>query len=111
MTDWRGEVGIQPWLEELAAKKCEPTLASIAARIAQKRGITVEDIRGKSRVRPTVHHRHEFFYHAMLETTQSSTAIGRWAGGSDHTTCLFGSCAHARRHGLPKPRVGNFNKG
>ena len=109
MTDWRGEVGIQPWLEELAAKS--RWVQDIAEQVAKQYGVTVADIKGDSRARTHSFPRQEFFYLAMVETRLASTAIGRWCGRRDHATVLAGAIAHARRHGLPKARTGNFNKG
>ena len=109
MTDWRGEVGIQPWLEALAGR--DPWIHDIAVEVAQKHGISLCELKGPRRDRTYSIPRQEFFYRALAETKLASTVIGRWCGKRDHATCFAGGVAHARRHDLPKARTGNFNKG
>jgi hypothetical protein len=68
--------------------------------VAAKHGLTVHDLRGLSRVRPTVIARQEVMWRGTEELGMSYLEVGRRLGGRDHTTVRHGSGAHAKRNGL-----------
>lgn len=73
------------------------SLKEIAARVAQTHAVSVADIRGRSRVRAVVNARHHFMSEALATRCHSSSQIGRWCDGRDHTSVLHARQAHAKR--------------
>ena len=69
--------------------------ADIAREVAEKYGLTVADLKGRSVVRFISRARHEAFWRC-LEAGHSSGAIGRWFN-RDHTSVLSGVRAHKER--------------
>lgn len=63
-------------------------LSVIAAEVASKHGVTVDDIKGPRRVKNIMAARVEFYIRAVNETSKSYPQIGRFCGGRDHTTIL-----------------------
>ena len=106
MTDWRGEVGIQPWLEALSGESLCQTLRmrEIAEQICETYGLTLAELRGPSPLRIYAFPRFEFYYRAMQETHHSTVAIGRWCGGRDHTSVLHGCDRYALMNNLAPAR-------
>lgn len=74
-----------------------PSMAQIAREVAEKHGITVDDLKGKSLLKRIYLARHEAMARMRDETDNSSTSIGRFLGGRDHTTVLAGVKAHKAR--------------
>lgn len=74
-----------------------PTPRQIMRRVAQLRGITVDDIIGESRKRPIAHARQETMWELRQRTRLSLPHIGLMLGGRDHTTVLHGVRAHEAR--------------
>lgn len=73
------------------------TMASIAQRVAEKHGLTVEQLKSVSRAARIVQPRQEAM-HEMVQTGKWSTPrIGMFFGGMDHTTVLWACKAHQRR--------------
>lgn len=70
-------------------------MARIAADIALRDGITVDDIRGASR--KFTAQRHEFMARAFATNRLSLKQIARWLGDRHHTTILHGVRKHERR--------------
>lgn len=73
------------------------TMAEITLRVAEKHGLTVEDLKGQSRIRPIAWPRQEAMYECRMATSNSTTAIGRFLGGRDHTTVMHGVRRHQDR--------------
>lgn len=77
-----------------------PTIRHIAALVAEKHGITVEELRGPSAVRRLAWPRHEAFALIHGLGVYSLNQIGGYFGGRDHTTVRTGVMAHnARQRG------------
>lgn len=73
------------------------TMARIATDVARRHGITVDQLRGVRRCQALSRARQEAMHLMMQMGTVSSTQVGRFLGGRDHTTILHGVKAHARR--------------
>ncbi|SDT96803.1 helix-turn-helix domain-containing protein [Stappia sp. ES.058] len=73
----------------------------ILSEVADRHGLTVADLRGRSRGTTIVRARQEAMYRLRAELTLSCPTV---AGviNRDHTTVSHGAHAHADRHGLPK---------
>lgn len=69
----------------------------IAKFVAEKHGLTLEQLVGRTRSDDVVKARHEVFYRLRKETTWSLPRIGRFIGGRDHTTVLHGIRKHEMR--------------
>jgi len=107
------EYAVSLWRGELAIRR-GPTMAQIAAEVAAKHGLTVEELRGPARGFKVAHPRQEAMARMRAETSQSLTAIGRYFG-RDHTTVMHGVRTHNaaeadlkawREFGLPKTKDG-----
>lgn len=85
-----------------------PNLKALAAQVAEKHGIRVRDLIGQSRKRIYVRPRQEFMYLARTifrsdgSFRYSTTMIGRFLDGRDHTTVVHGVRRHAQRARLAK---------
>ncbi len=71
-------------------------LARIGTEVAEAHGLTLEHLRGASRHHHIAQARQEAFARC-LEAGRSSTQIGRYFGGRDHSTVLHGARAHRAR--------------
>jgi len=76
--------------------KRPPTMDSIIKRIAEKYGVTVAAIKGRCGAHELIPARHEFFYEAH-RLGRPYTAAGRFCGGRDHSTALWGKRRHEER--------------
>jgi chromosomal replication initiator protein len=74
-----------------------PTMASILCAVAERYGVSVEDLKGPRRYRNFVIPRHEAMYEMVERRLWSLPQIGRFMGGRDHTTVLNGWRRHAER--------------
>lgn len=89
--------------EQFASLCLEPptaprvTMAEIAARIAEKHRITVADLKGPALRRAVSRPRQEAMFECRMSTIHSTTVIGKFFGGRDHTTVIYGVRAHADR--------------
>ncbi|WP_332763979.1 helix-turn-helix domain-containing protein [Phenylobacterium sp.] len=72
------------------------TMRTIAFRVAEKHGLTLDDLRSPSRRRPLVVARQEAMHEIRQATTQSLPAIGRFFD-RDHTTVIHALERHAAR--------------
>lgn len=81
-----------------------PSMHSILEEVASKHKVTLHMIRCKQRTQWIADIRQEFYYRAAAETVRSYPEIGRFCGGRDHTTILYGVSAYCYRHNLPHPR-------
>lgn len=72
------------------------TMAEIAAAVARKYNVTVNELRGKRRARYLVIARHEAMARCRYETRHSFPEIGRFFG-CDHTSVLYGVRHHEER--------------
>jgi chromosomal replication initiation ATPase DnaA len=74
----------------------QQTMRSIAERIAADHQIEVADLRGPGRSKRISHIRQQAMAE-MLKAGFSTTQVGRFLGGRDHTTVVFGARQHAAR--------------
>lgn len=79
-----------------APKLGEPTIAQIAAEVADKHRISLFDIRSHRRSQPLVRARQEAMYRCRMETSKSYPQIGRFFK-RDHTTVIHAVEAHQQR--------------
>ena len=66
----------------------EPVYKRILREVAEKHGVTVNDILSSRRAARIVHARQETVWRMKTETTFSYPEIGRRLGGKDHTTIM-----------------------
>lgn len=78
---------ISLWKHELA-RQPKPTARQIAAEIAQRNGLTVDDLKGPSRRREVAWARQEAMAAVYAQCNVSLPWVGRFFGGRDHTTVL-----------------------
>lgn len=79
----------------------------IAARVAMKHKVKLEDVRGDCRARQFSYPRQEVMYEA-IKVGLTPSMVGRYLK-RDHTTVLHGAKAHQKRHGLqPVVRAGGL---
>jgi chromosomal replication initiator protein len=71
-------------------------MASVAARVAAKHGLTVADLRGQSRKRVFAWPRHEAFAECRA-LPRPLPMIGLYFGGRDHSTVWHGIRRHEER--------------
>jgi chromosomal replication initiation ATPase DnaA len=74
-----------------------PSWRQIAADVAQKHGVTFEELQTGRRFKRFILARHEAVWRVRHETKLSTTAIGQRFGYCDHTPVLFALKAHERR--------------
>ena len=67
----------------------EPVYKRILREVAEKHGVTVNDILSPRRSNPIVHARQEAAWRMKTETAFSYPEIGRRMGGKDHTTIMW----------------------
>jgi chromosomal replication initiator protein len=75
----------------------KPTMAQIASEVAERHGLTVDDLKGHSRVRCYAWPRQEAMWRIRNATNKSLPAIARFFGGRDHTTVLYACRTYERR--------------
>lgn len=75
------------------------TMAGIVSRVAEKHGLTVADLKGVRRGQCYSRPRQEAMWEMMQTGKWSTTRVGMFLGGRDHTTVLHGVRAHERRMG------------
>jgi chromosomal replication initiation ATPase DnaA len=79
------------------------TMRSIAAEIAEKHGLTVEELRGRSHARRVAWPRQEAMWRMRQVRWPNGTPrfslpqIGEFLGGRDHSTVFWGVQEHLRR--------------
>jgi chromosomal replication initiator protein len=83
------------WKGELPNPK--PTMREMAMEVAEKHGVTLEDLQGPSRTQKLATARQEAMARIYATGRYSTTQVGRFFGGRDHTTVMHGCRAHARR--------------
>lgn len=71
-----------------------PIWKQIMFAVAEKHGVTMEDLQSIRRDQKSVNARYEVFYRMRLETSMSLPQIGRRCGRKDHTTVLHGIRKH-----------------
>lgn len=87
-----------PWRGPLVQNE---SMRDIVSRIAAQHHLTVEELRGHSRIKKLAYPRFQVMYEIRLLTKQSYPAIGRFLGGRDHTSIMAGRKRHAEITGLP----------
>lgn len=73
-----------------------PKMAEIAEQVAASYGISVADLRGRSRLKAFARPRHHFMHDAKA-AGYSWNMVGRFLGKRDHSTVAAGIAAHVRR--------------
>lgn len=82
----------------------DQTMASILAEVAERYGIGPRELRGPGRYRHVAWPRQEAMWMMRQTGKWSTTQIGNFFGGRDHTTVLHGVKAYeARLKGEPTP--------
>lgn len=74
-----------------------PIMRALAEEIASIYSVTVESLIGHSRNQKVSRARQHLMWALLCEPKLSTTKIGLFLGGRDHTTILYGAKAHARR--------------
>jgi hypothetical protein len=69
----------------------------ILAAVCERHGFTIDEVKGDRRFTKLVLARQEAFWRLKTETRWSLPQIGRFMGGKDHTTVLFGYRRHEER--------------
>lgn len=85
---WRGLIPAAPKFTRMA---------DVVEWVAAKHGISIEDLKGPSRVRSFAYARQEAMWEMCQTGRWSTTLIGRFLGGRDHTTVMHGRDAHQAR--------------
>ena len=78
-------------------------LRDVLGEVAQKHGLSIWEIKAKSRSGAVTRARHEFFFRALKETSHSCKTIGYYCQ-SDHGSVLYGAARHAVMNNVPIPR-------
>jgi hypothetical protein len=93
-----------PYVPATAYDHCEPTgdvprktAKEIGREVAEKHRIPFSVLLSERRTKPVVMARHEAFWRCHRETSLSLPQIGRFLGGKDHTTVLWGIRQHEKR--------------
>lgn len=85
------------------------TKKTILAAVAKKYRLRADDLTGSAQRHAVAHPRQEAMYLMRRMRRSDGTyryslpEIGRFLGGRDHTTVLFGVRAHCKRNGLTVP--------
>ena len=74
-----------------------PTMAAIAERVAEKHGVSVEDIKGPRRFPHLARPRHEAMHEMYATGLWSFEQIARFFGGRDRTGVRGAILSHAQR--------------
>jgi hypothetical protein len=82
-----------------------PTVARICHETAERYGVTVADLKSARRGERLVRARQEAMWRARHETSHSLPAIGRFLGGKDHTTVIYGIRKHDQRIAFVKSQA------
>lgn len=77
-----------------------PVVKRVLLDVAQRHGVTIEEIVSRSRALRVAYARHEALYAIYMETDLSLSAIGMRLGQRDFSSIWYGISAHAKRHGL-----------
>ncbi len=72
------------------------SMIQLCEEVAEANGISVKDIRGASRLRDVAWPRQEFMALA-IDAGYSSSQVGWFLGGRNHSTCLHGAKRHWER--------------
>lgn len=83
------------WRWPMPVPKLTPT--QIVAQVAEKHGLSIGDLRGRSRKPRIAWARQEAMSRLYKETAWSLPHIGQYLGGRDHTTVLFGIRSYEAR--------------
>jgi chromosomal replication initiation ATPase DnaA len=79
------------------------SLHGIASDICHRQKIPLHALRSERKTRRLTTPRLEFYYRAFVARRWSTTVIGRWCGGRNHSTVIWGIRRHCQQHGLPSP--------
>lgn len=79
-------------------------------RIANKHGVTIEEIHGERRIRRVAHARQEIYFELYTHFELSFPRVGKIMN-KDHSTVLFGVKEHCLRFGLDYERFRRANRG
>lgn len=87
----------EPRRDIIWLKSPRVTAAEIIADVAQRRGFTVDDLKGASKTQAVSHARQEAMWEIRQRTGQSYPQISARFNRKDHTTSWHGVRAHERR--------------
>lgn len=82
------------------------SMKAIAQEICARYHVGIGELRGDGRRRYIARPRQEFYALAYETGRFSYPQIGRWCGGRDHSTVIYGARAHWKRV-RPIPMVGH----
>lgn len=91
---------------KLAGFRYRPSLSEIERRACRVFGVTKSELHSNRRIREIVFARQFVMYWAVRLTLLSYPQIGKLMGGRDHTTCIAGKRAYAKKRLL----MGRFLK-
>lgn len=74
------------------------TAKEVVEAFCDRTGLTLEDLKGRSLVRAIAHPRQELMS-LLRDAGKSTTWIGQYLGGRDHSTVVLGVKAHKKRQG------------
>ena len=90
---------INPWRLPPPIRPHLASMRSVAEDVCAEYGLTLTELRGRSRVFRVAHPRQDFMARAYDLPHTSLPMIGRWLGGRDHSTIHSGIKAHEARSG------------
>jgi chromosomal replication initiation ATPase DnaA len=93
---WRGVVAIRPPL---------PTMKEIASDVAQRHGLSLGDLQGRSLVRKITNARQEAMWAIYLTDRFSLGQVARFFNRADHTTVWHAIRAHEGRSNETAPEL------
>ncbi len=78
------------WRGNTLAKTRREFARDVLTEVAGRHDVPIEDILGSRRTRPIAYARFEVMWILNVEMLWSTTRIGRFLGGKDHTTVING---------------------
>lgn len=91
-------VSLWPWL--VPTKPVCPTMREIAADVAERHGLTLDELRGPQRHKRLRGARFEAMWEAYETGLWSNQQIGNFFGSRDHTSVMNARRQHAKWNGL-----------
>lgn len=97
---WRGEIKVS--FGRVSKVGDRTRMRDVAEAVARERGLTVDDLLMPSGTpgaqrRSVAWPRQESMWRMMKVGKWSTTQVGQFHGGRDHTTCLWAVAAHQKR--------------
>ena len=82
--------------DEAPLRMSGPLMREIAVEVCERYGITLGEFASYRKHKILTQARQEFFWRVRNETDRSSIEIGKFCGGRDHSTVLYGAANYAR---------------